>query len=195
MPRTKQFEENKVLEKAMNLFWVRGFNATSAQDLVDELGLSRSSLYDTFGDKHQLFIRSLQYYREKMSGDLLEMINHSTNIETTSRQLFENIINDALSEKLSKGCMMFNSSIELAPFDAQIAAIVTGNTQDIEDALERLIKKGQQLGTFTKSIPGRSLARFLYNNIRGLRALVKTQEKDPKVFKDIVETTISILKN
>ncbi|MEJ0106748.1 MAG: helix-turn-helix domain-containing protein [Bacteroidota bacterium] len=60
MARTKVFDEQMVLDKAMNLFWQKGYNATSAQDLVNGLSISRSSLYDTFGDKHSLFVKALK---------------------------------------------------------------------------------------------------------------------------------------
>jgi TetR/AcrR family transcriptional regulator, transcriptional repressor for nem operon len=56
MARTKDFDEGEVLTRAMNLFWSRGYGATSMEDLVNALGISRSSLYDTYTDKHSLFI-------------------------------------------------------------------------------------------------------------------------------------------
>ncbi|HTN38232.1 MAG TPA: TetR/AcrR family transcriptional regulator [Arachidicoccus sp.] len=194
MARTKEFDENKILEKAMNLFWARGFNSTSAQDLVEGLGISRSSLYDTFGNKHQLFIRSLEYYRETMSRRLIEMINASTNIEGTIWQIFMKVTHESLTDKLSKGCLMVNSTIELSPHDTQIATIVAANTQDIEDSLRLLIKKGQQSGTFPNTLSARSLSRFLYNSIRGLRVLAKSKQLNPEVFDDIVSMTLSVLK-
>lgn len=194
MTRTKEFEQREVLEKAMHLFWARGYNATSAQDLVDGLGISRSSLYSTFGDKHQLFIKCLELYRQQMSGQLIEMINESTNIEETLRHVFQRVIHDSLTDKLNKGCLMTNSSIELAPHDDEIAAIVAANTLDIENALKRLIEQGQQLGTITQALSASSLARFLYNNIRGLRVLAKSKKLNQEVFDEIVNTTLSILK-
>ena len=67
MARTKDFDEDEVLDKAMYLFWNQGYNGTSMQDLVDGLGISRSSLYDTFGDKHSLFIKTLENYKKNAS--------------------------------------------------------------------------------------------------------------------------------
>ena len=66
MARTKDFDEDEVLTKAMNLFWLNGYNGTSMQDLVDGLGISRSSLYDTFGDKRSLFLKTLENYKKNL---------------------------------------------------------------------------------------------------------------------------------
>lgn len=194
MARTKEFDEKNVLEKAMNLFWTKGFSGTSAQNLVNGLGISRSSLYDTFGDKHLLFIKSLEYYRENMAGKLIRMINESTDIEDTVRRIFQTIVNESLSDKLSKGCFMVNSTVELAPNDAQISAIIDANTQDIEDSFYRIIKKGQQLGTIPEGSSARSLSRFLFNTITGLRVLAKTKRMNREVFDDVVSIAISVLK-
>ncbi|WP_431211456.1 TetR/AcrR family transcriptional regulator [Puia sp. P3] len=65
MPRTKSFNQEDMLDKAKDLFWRKGYNGTPPQDIIDETGLSRSSLYDTYGDKHSLFIKTLQRYRDR----------------------------------------------------------------------------------------------------------------------------------
>lgn len=79
MARVKEFDEDVVLDKAVALFWTKGYNGTSAQDLVDHLGISRSSLYGTYGDKHTLFLKALQRYREKNSAAFLKLVKASDN--------------------------------------------------------------------------------------------------------------------
>jgi len=74
MGRTKNFDESRVLDKALEVFWKKGFNATSIQDLVDHLGINRASIYDTYGDKHQLYLASLKRYRQQTSSWLLQQI-------------------------------------------------------------------------------------------------------------------------
>jgi TetR/AcrR family transcriptional repressor of nem operon len=81
MARTKLFSEEAILDKAMKLFWEKGYNATSAQDLVDGLGISRSSLYDTYGDKHSLFVTALKRYRKERIDPVLEGIDTATDLE------------------------------------------------------------------------------------------------------------------
>jgi TetR/AcrR family transcriptional repressor of nem operon len=193
MARTKVFNEEEVLNKALELFWEKGYNATSAQDLVDGLGISRSSLYDTYGDKYQLFKNSLLQYRKKFAGAMIDMIGKSTDSEKTLNDVFHYVVTESLQEKCSKGCFMVNSSIELAPHNSEIAEIVNSNMQDIEEALVQLIKKGQEAGQFSKSHTPRSLARFVFNTISGLRVASKSGA-DKKVFDDIVKVTLSVLK-
>lgn len=192
MARTKVFDEELVLNKAVNLFWRNGYNGTSAQDLVDELGISRSSLYDTYGDKYQLFKNALLQYRKALSGAMIEMIDKSTDFEQTVKDLFQYVVSDSLQEQFSKGCFMVNSTIELAPHNAEIAEIVNDNMQDIEDALVRLVKKGQDAGYFAKRHSARSLARFIFNTISGLRVAAKSGA-EKKVLDDIVKVTLSAL--
>jgi TetR/AcrR family transcriptional repressor of nem operon len=193
MARTKVFDEEIVLNKAVNLFWEKGFNGTSAQDLVDELGISRSSLYDTYGDKYQLFKNSLLQYRKKFAGAMIEMIEKSNDYEKTLKDIFQYVVTESLQEKCSKGCFMVNSSIELAPHNSEIAEIVNDNMKDIEEALFRLIKKGQDIGQFSTSHSARSLARFIFNTISGLRVASKSGT-EKKIFDDIVKVTLSALK-
>jgi TetR/AcrR family transcriptional regulator, transcriptional repressor for nem operon len=193
MARTKVFDEEIVLNKAVNLFWEKGYNGTSAQDLVDELEISRSSLYDTYGDKYQLFKNSLLQYRKKFAGSMIEMIDKSVDFEKTIKDVFQYVVTESLQEKFSKGCFMVNSAVELAPHNSEIAQIVNANMQDVEDALFRIIKKGQDAGQFSKNNTARSLARFVFNAISGLRVASKSGA-DKKVFDDIVKVTLSALK-
>jgi TetR/AcrR family transcriptional repressor of nem operon len=193
MARTKVFDEEEVLNKAVNLFWSKGYNGTSAQDLVDELGISRSSLYDTYGDKFNLFKNALLQYRKNFAGSMIQMAANSTDYEKTIKEIFQYVVTDSLQEKFSKGCFMVNSTIELAPHNEEIAQIVNSNMKDIEEALVNLIKKGQEAGQFSKNHPPLSLARFVFNAISGLRVASKSGA-DKQVFDDIVKVTLSVLK-
>jgi TetR/AcrR family transcriptional repressor of nem operon len=193
MARTKVFDEDEVLNKAMNLFWEKGYNGTSAQDLVDELGISRSSLYDTYGDKYQLFKDALLQYRKRLAGKMIEMIDQSTDAEKTMKDIFQYVISSSLQKKLSKGCFMVNSAIELAPHNAEVANIINANNEDIENAFFRLIKKGQEAGQFSKNQTARALARFVFNSISGLRVASKSTA-DKKLFDDVVKVTLAALK-
>ena len=192
MARTKEFDEEVVLNKAVDLFWYKGFNGTSAQDLVDELGISRSSMYDTFGDKHAIFIKSLQRYCKKLAGSMVTYIDQSENVEATIKQIFKVASAEAVEDKLSKGCFMVNTIIELAPHDKDVAAIVKQYIQDIENALCRAIEKGQDQGVFSKRQTARSLASFLFNNLSGIRVASKLGT-DAKVYDDVVSVVLSVL--
>lgn len=192
MSRTKAFDEKAILDKAMQLFWCKGYNATSVQDLVADLGISRSSLYDTFGDKHQLYIAALQQYRRQMGGAMMGMISQSTDIRQTLRDLFDMAVRESISDKLQKGCFMVNSTVELAAWHPDIAEIARKNMDDVEEAFYQAILKGQQNEQISKKNDARALARFLFNTINGLRVSAKSGSR-PDTFRDIVNVSLSVL--
>lgn len=193
MARTKEFDEKAVLNKAVELFWTKGYNATSAQDLVEGLGISRSSLYDTYGDKHSLFVQALKQYRKEKIDEVIEMLHKTEDAQEYIKYLFNSIKTQAIEDTCAKGCFMINSTVELAPVDKEISGIVNSILQDFEDALSKAVKKGQDAGVFTTKHTARSLARFLSNSINGLRVTVKSNASK-KVFDDIVTISLSVLK-
>lgn len=193
MARTKVFDENDVLDKAMNLFWQKGYNATSAQDLVDNLGISRSSLYDTYGDKHSLFVKALRQYRKEKVDPVLQEVDKVEDVEAYIKFFFESVQKEALSDSSSKGCFIINSVVELAPVDSEIASIANSIMNDTEEALCKVIRKGQDTGVFTTKYPARSLARFVFNSLNGLRVTVKF-DANKKMFDDIVNVCLSALR-
>ncbi len=193
MARTKEFDEKAVLNKAVDLFWTKGYHATSARDLVEGLGISRSSLYDTYGDKHSLFVQALKKYREEKIDEVIEMLHKTDDAEEYIKYLFNAIKSQAVQDTCAKGCFMVNSTVELAPVDKEISGIVNSILQDFEDALCKAVKKGQDAGVFTSRYAARSLARFLSNSINGLRVTVKSNA-GKKVFDDIVTISLSVLK-
>lgn len=193
MARTKVFDEQDVLGKAMNLFWQKGYNATSAQDLVDHLGISRSSLYNTYGDKHSLFVQALKQYRRERIDPVIKEVDLAKDMESYIRHIFQLVREDALNENRSKGCFMVNSIIELATVDNDVAKIANAIMHDTEGALCKAIKKGQEAGVFTTQYPARSLARFVFNSLNGLRVTMKI-DSNKKVFDDIVNVCLLALK-
>src|SRR5471030_2195899 len=115
MARTKDFDENEVLNKAIDIFWHKGYNGTSMQDLVDGLGISRSSLYDTYGDKHTLFIKALESYQNEGSRKICAIVNSAAPAKETIKQLLDLITGELLVDQIHKGCFMVNAEVEVAP--------------------------------------------------------------------------------
>jgi len=193
MARTKEFNEDQALDKAIEIFWHKGYNGTSAQDLVTHLGLSRSSLYDTFGDKQKLFAQSLRRYQKNAQNQIVELFNQSTNIKETLQDIFKQAVIESLEDRITKGCFMVNSSVELAMHDEEIAKIVKNNSQIMEEVFTKAVLKGQNEGHISKAIDAKVLARFIFNNYSGIRVLARTGERDKQVYDDIVKALFSIL--
>lgn len=194
MARTKAFDETEVLDKALNIFWRKGYYGTSMQDLVDGLGISRSSLYDTYADKRDLFLAALKKYREERAAFMTELVNQSPSVIKALQTLFKGLIDSSLADPSNKGCFMTNTAVEIAPHDPEIAQIVAGNMQDIEDVFYKAIRKGQQTGEITTKHSARTLARFLFNAISGLRVTGKSCA-DKKLYEDVVAVALSVLKD
>jgi len=171
MARTKEFNEDQALDKAIEIFWHKGYNGTSAQDLVTHLGLSRSSLYDTFGDKQKLFAQSLLRYQKQSQDQVIKLLDESENVKETLHDIFKQAIIESLEDRITKGCFMVNSSVELAMHDEEIAKIVKNNSQTMEEVFTKAVQKGQAAGHISKVTDARVLARFIFNNYSGIRVL------------------------
>lgn len=192
MARVKAFDEKDVLDKALQIFWCKGYNGTSMQDLIDGLGISRSSLYDTYGDKRALFLGAIHKYRKEQSKALVAVIDNSENIFDTIREMFDYTIKTILADKQQKGCFMVNTTIENAAHDKEIADIVSANQKEIEDAFYKAIKKGQEAGQIRKIHSAKALSRFVFNTSSGLRVSARNGA-DQKALNDIVAVTLSVL--
>lgn len=187
MARTKDFDEQEVLAKAVDVFWRKGYNGTSMQDLVDGLGISRSSLYDTYGDKHTLYLKALEKYQCNSSGAMCSIVNNTLSAKDAIRKLLEYTTTD----EEQKGCFLVNSEVEVAPHDTEVSKMICSSGQQIEDAFYIAIKKGQDSGEITNKQAARALARFTFNTVKGIRVTAKSTT-DKTVFKDIVDMAMAV---
>lgn len=192
MARTKDFDEADVLTKAIRLFWQKGYNGTSMQDLVDALGISRSSLYDTFGDKRKLYLKALESYKQTEAANRAKIFDKSIPARTAIRHLLDFIILDQISDKQHKGCFLINCAVETSPKDKQVNAILCENDREIENALHEVIQRGQNSGEITGRYDAKTIARFIFNNIVGMRVSGKLAT-DKSMFEDTIQLTMSVL--
>jgi TetR/AcrR family transcriptional regulator, transcriptional repressor for nem operon len=192
MARTKDFDEDEVLAKAINLFWRKGYNGTSMQDLVDTLGISRSSLYDTFGDKHQLYLKALESYQQAETAKRNSILDKPIPAKTAIRQLLDLTILELINDKQHKGCFLINAAVETAPHNKEVNTIICRNEQALETAFYEVILRGQKSGEISTKQDARALARLIFNTIVGFRVTGKSAT-DKSVFEDIVRLTLSVL--
>lgn len=192
MARTKDFDENEVLTKAIQLFWQKGYNATSMQDLVDGLGISRSSLYDTYGDKHTLYLKALESYQLAGNAKINAIIKQSTAAKETVVKLMELATNDLLGDKQQKGCFLVNAEVEVAPHDQEVNKLVCQNERQMETAFFQVIKKGQESGEIKNTQDALVLAKFIFNAMKGMQVTAKTSA-DATSFGNIISLTVAVL--
>ncbi|GAB2701666.1 TetR/AcrR family transcriptional regulator [Mucilaginibacter koreensis] len=192
MARTKDFDEQEVLKKAMCLFWDKGYNGTSMQELVDGLGISRSSLYDTFGDKHQLYLKALEAYQQGYGNQLCTLISQVPSAKAAIRGILDLVVGELLNDQNRRGCFVVNAGIELAAHDAKVNALVCENELQLESAFLKVLRQGQESGEIPPAKDAQALARFLNNTVKGMQVSVKSTT-DKSFFEDVVRVVLTVL--
>src|ERR1700738_1250375 len=189
MARQKEFDREEALHKAMEVFCTRGYQAASIQDLVKHMGINRQSLYDTFGDKHALYLQALDRYRAVEGHKIVELLEQPGSVKKNLRQLFEIAIENALCDR--RGCFMGNAMSELAGRCKDTAARTCSNMGAAHEALYRALLRGKKAGELTGIRDPRAVERFLYSSLRGLLLTGKATQ-DRKTLNDIVTVTLSV---
>lgn len=174
MPRPKEFDETRALEAAMQCFWRRGYEATSLRDLTGAMGLTAPSLYNTFGDKQQLFGRALERYLDHTTQDRLRRLEQTLAPRLALECFFAEIVEHSLKDRERKGCFLVNSALEIAPHDAQCRAMIAAQFTSIEAFFRGCIEAAQRDGTASKSINAGNTARLLLAALLGIRVMART---------------------
>lgn len=194
MPKEVMFDEETALQKAKELFWRKGYNGTSMDELTKVTGLSRSSIYNSFGDKHRLFIQCLNHYKKNQHDKLMQsLVKHDSPLKKL-QMIFRVSIDELTKDTDRKGCLIVNTTTELANLENNISVFAKGNMEDHEKFLQDLVKEGQQAGEINKSIPSLALARHLFNSLVGLKVMAQTTS-DKKTLEDIAKVSLSVLQN
>jgi TetR/AcrR family transcriptional regulator, transcriptional repressor for nem operon len=191
VPRTKEFDETEVLDRALELFRARGFKQTSFDDLTRQLGVSRQSLYDTYGDKNTLFHAALRRY---LAGGLERMsrtLDNPAPIREVMGGLFEGIIS-ANSAKGCSGCLTVNTMVELAPHDPEIRELAAAHERAIEGLLAGRFGAAQRQGEIAADRDPAALARFYYHVILGLGVAIRAFS-DPESLRPTVHMALESL--
>jgi TetR/AcrR family transcriptional repressor of nem operon len=168
--RPREFEEDRVLDAAMNIFWNQGYEGTSLKDLCSATGLHKGSLYQAFGDKHQLFLKSLKYYMEQSFKEVAASAYLHDSPMANLRSLLKEIKIKCIE---GEGCMVINSLVEMAPHDQEVKQMIDQSYAMTQRFLTDLIDRAQRDGEITiKQGPDR-LAAVLMVTLAGLAATVK----------------------
>jgi TetR/AcrR family transcriptional repressor of nem operon len=192
MARPRNFEETDVLDKALNVFWCRGYEATSVQDLVAGLGLNRASLYGTYGDKAALFRQVLERYRDTAQCTTSALLDQARPARQLVRELLEGTVQESLADTQQRGCFMLNAGIELGPHDPAIARIVRDNQQFFEQKLSAVLERGQREGDVSSTHPPEALAAFVFAAVNGIKVLARSNP-DAATLQHVVDVTVAAL--
>ena len=192
MARHKEFDRDETLQKAMEVFWARGYEAASIEDLVKHMGINRQSLYDTFGDKHSLYLLALDRYREVEGRRMFELLEQPGPVKESLRRLFKGVVERSLCDRERRGCFMGNATSELAGRCQETAARTCSNMAATEEVFYRTLLRGKREGELKGVRDLRAVARFLSSSLQGL-ALMAKATRDRKTLDDVVKVTLSVL--
>ena len=192
MARPRAFDEAAALQKALGTFWRRGYGATSIEDLVEDTGLNRASLYATFGDKHTLFVRALRHYHQQGCQTLTALADDPAQSALDQlRQILELTAGIAGDDE-QKGCFLVNATTELASHDADVQAVIGENQAFLELLLTTILERGQARGEVGTTTTPLAQARFLVSILSGMRVMAKA-DPNPELLRDVVRTTLLAL--
>ncbi len=192
MPRKKNFVEDVVVEKTMRIFWEKGYNAASINDLVEGVKINRASMYASFTDKHTLFIRTLQYYYNYQTVPFIEIINQEGSAKEVMNKVFDFVVSRNFDSGDPKGCFMVNTTVELALQDAAIAEIVNNNKKDIETAFASLFKKAITNKEIPQIHTPENLAQYFYAVVSGLQTIVRNGVSKEQI-RSIAQVAMNVL--
>ena len=192
MPRTEVFNRREVLNKAKNIFWLKGYNGTSIQDLVDVTDLNRSSIYNSFGSKMELYLQSLKKYQADIS-QLFEKANRQNrNAIETIGLVFLYVLEDILDDTEEKGCMLINCQTEMGNQDAQLHGLLGVYQERLAGIFQNWVIRGQAEGTIRTDEKSELLAYYLVNAYQGLR-ISGMNTKDAVILKSIIQDILKTI--
>ena len=171
--RPREFDEMAATDDAMQLFWSRGFEATSLQDLIDHMDLSKSSFYQTFGSKHDLFQRCLVRYQEIIVSEMRQYLARSESGAAFIRDALAQVADETRGPLSRRGCLLMNTAAEFAQRDPSIAARVASGTRALCRVFREAVVRAQEEGNLSETWDPDALAHYLVTTVSGLKTMVK----------------------
>lgn len=175
----------------MELFWKKGFHATSISYLVKQLGISRASMYETYGNKDELYMEVLSHYRQLGHQNLASLPAYESDIRTWLRGFLYGIIEESRHDMDRKGCFIVNAAIDLAPENETVKDFARENQEFFINRFLPVILKAMEQGELDPEHDPRVLALYLFNAVNGLRVLARTTD-DFDELKAVADTTLRV---
>ncbi|GAA3411222.1 TetR/AcrR family transcriptional regulator [Paenibacillus hodogayensis] len=192
MARSKEFDMNLVLYKAMEVFGHYGYEGTSLQMLLDSLGIARQSLYDTYGTKRDLFIKAVKHYVNEKSSAVVSYLERTGPVKQTIADIFREIVTTLQDQDRRKECLILYSAIDQVPHDPEIAALFEQDRIRLEKAFHEALIRARDQGELSAEQDLLALAKYLYHARYALTQVAKLSD-DAKVLEQITAVTLSVL--
>lgn len=193
MARHREFNEDKALDAAMQIFWEKGFEATSLSDLTSAMGIQRPSIYSAFGDKKGLFEAALRKYTSAHAVYVRNSLQSNASVRESFRNFFDNLVEKENGSSASWGCFCINSMVELAPHDEKFEILTREHQMYLSVIFQETIERGLRSGELDASINAKSLAQTLVVSLIGLTVMLKSRPE--RSFADhFIQEILTLLK-
>src|SRR3954464_9587374 len=168
MPKIKKFDREKVLSEGAVFFRRNGYNGTSIDDILKATGLSRSSLYDSFSDKHNLYLLSLEFYKKQENNAYHTINGQRLNGYQKIERLFNEVVNHLASNPGDNGCLMVNAAAEMSKRCEKTSQVVCNNKESVQELFSEWLDEAQRGDQLKLSHPATDYSPFLFNALCGL---------------------------
>ena len=192
MVRPREFQEDKALEKAMLLFWEKGYEATSLSDLTTSMGIQKPSIYAAFGDKKDLFEAALRKYIQEHATFFRRHLQSGSSVKEAIHTLFQEIVAQAYQEDRNRGCFCINTMVELAPHEPRFEVLTREHQLYLTVIFQETIERGKKAGELQAHINAKALANTLVVSLIGLTVMMKSRP-DRTFVDQSVETVMQLL--
>lgn len=192
MPKVKQFNREKVLEVAAAMFHQKGFNGTSIDEILKATGLSRSSLYDSFKDKHTLYLQALDFYKNRENAAYKSLDATPNNGLQKLELLFQEVVNHLISHPEDNGCLMINAAAEMSKQCEKTAQVVCNNKESAQELFTIWLEDAKQKNILPLKKPAETYSPFLFNALCGLKVLSQSGGTREEL-ENVVRVTLSAL--
>lgn len=190
--RPLEFDPDAALDAAMQQFWRKGYEHTSMEDLLKTMNISKSSLYQAFGNKRALFERSIARYGDQLAGQLLRNLEQAPSGKAFIRGFLESVLAEARGECEARGCLVLNTASEFSQRDPEIAEAVGQELRRFRDVLFEAVKRAKREKEIPADRDAMMLANFLVNSMSGLKTLSKAGTSEETI-KGIIGLTLKTL--
>ncbi|RDK10674.1 TetR/AcrR family transcriptional regulator [Cupriavidus lacunae] len=189
MVGVRQFNEDDVLDKALTLFWSKGYANTTMQQLAEATGVQRGSLYNAYGDKETLFLRAFSLYREKYVGQMRLALGEPR-LRESLRKFFGFVITSMTSGTPTRGCLSTKTAVGSEDLDDAIQIVLKGLLDDIEAAIFERFSRADVEGQL--ALPARQAARLIVTMTRGL-VVIERIYHDEKRMRATADSLLTLL--
>ncbi|MFB7814932.1 TetR/AcrR family transcriptional regulator [Paenibacillus chitinolyticus] len=193
MGRIREFDEDQVLDAAMQLFWEKGYEATSLSDLTSRMGIQRPSIYSAFGGKKELFEAALRKYTMTRASLIRAKLQSNPSVKEGFRTFFEDVIVEEYAENPRKGCFCINTMVELAPHDEKFEILTREHQMYLAVIFEETIERGVQSGELEIGVNAKALSQALLVSLIGLTVLIKSRP-ERSFIDNSIEVILTLLK-